>query len=106
MADEIALSDFTKLQGRLVARSVAVTERETSMREFLGQPKFRTDYALVSATPTPVSPERFDPDHYVADGDDFGISPQNPGPQSALRKFKVDRAKGTLQQQIAAASGR
>lgn len=103
-AFEIVPSDYTKLQGRLVARSIVVTKRDYFQDTVaLGAPRERIEYSLVSASPTPLAPARFMPDTYLSDGDTFRLY-ANPTDRKG-RYFKIDRSKGTLRQQIAATMG-
>lgn len=101
-AYEIVLSGYSKLGSRLVARSISVTKRDYHPDSVArGVPFEQIEYSLVSASPTPLPAARFLPDTYISNGDSFKFyaSPQDRNP----RRFEVDRSKGTLLQQIAAA---
>jgi len=95
---DLVLSSFTKFQGRFVARSIVRTDWEFA-GPFKGLPKFQMEYVLVSAEPTPLPADRFVPDTYLADGDDFSVVPKGPG-DIVVPKFKFDRRKGNFAQQV------
>lgn len=79
----LTLSAHVPLNGVLAARWIVRT-----------RPGERADYSLLSFLPTSVPNERFRPDHYVADGDEFAVQGRG--------GFVVDSRKGDLAAQIAA----